>query len=382
MRRPSRLRLRPLRTFPLAPFLLALSALVTSACFDSRFGEAKRAQQANAARLTPATLTSAGAPPEGAALATRAPAPRTYRIRVYATPAYTAQTIDARRQLSALLDDASPILAALGARLTIESFTPWEDAGSEDDLRAMLGRLRARDEGADADWVVGLVGGLPRATRSFHELGMSVTPGKHIVLRAASKLDEAQAVDKAFDELDDEQRARLTHELKRHRATAIFLHELGHTLGADHEADARSLMNPAYDRRMTTFGAAALASMRAELARRAEGAAVASAAPAPSGDTPAAPPVEPAVPVPDGVSDADGRLFAAGTRALAAGDPASAWDRARPLFDRYKDSLPVQDLRCRIAMAVGLPFPVVRAECDRMMQLSTRPGGAMPERHR
>ena len=41
----------------------------------------------------------------------------------------------------------------------------------------------------------------------------------------------------------------------------------------------------------------------------------------------------------------------------------------RRAFPRAKFSYAVQDLRCQIAMKLGLPFDRVQADCARMMEL-------------
>jgi hypothetical protein len=315
-----------------------------------------------------------------------------------------------------LVDDANVVLApSLGARLEIETMSQWDDAGGDRDapLESALEELRAKDAGDGADWVIGMVGGLSRLTPSFHELGMGEMAGKHLVVRAASKADEHDAVDKAFDELGEEERARLRRSLKRHRAVAVFLHELGHTLGALHERDARSLMHPRYDRRMTAFSPEAIALMRITLTHRDPerttasdahaldeqllahlreatddawvpneraqriaqlDAALASATPPAASPAPAPAParVAPPEPLPDlpGLTDADRALFARARESLHAGDAEAAWAAASPLFKAHPTSYAVQDLRCQIAMHRNLAWPDVRAECDPLMLLS------------
>ncbi len=83
---------------------------------------------------------------------------------------------------------------------------------------------------------------------------MSNVPGKHLVLRATGAAEEKDDIDRAFDQLSVEDRAKLGRVRARHRATAVLLHELGHSLGALHVRDPQSLMSPAYDKRMTAYG--------------------------------------------------------------------------------------------------------------------------------
>jgi hypothetical protein len=107
-----------------------------------------------------------------------------------------------------------------------------------------------------------MVGALPRQTDSLHEVGMATILGKHLVVRAAARIGEHDAINAAFNELSQDERARLERLRKRHRAVAVFLHEVGHCLGAIHENDARSLMNRAYDPKMSGSGDGAVALMR------------------------------------------------------------------------------------------------------------------------
>src|SRR5207302_2313499 len=113
------------------------------------------------------------------------------------------------------------------ARLTIESCRDWSTS-REDDLTAALTALRTDDPGNDVDWVIGMVGGLPRVTRSFHDVGMAHVSGKHVVLRAAADAEEQTAIERNFDELKADERADLARARKRHRAVAVLLHEIGH----------------------------------------------------------------------------------------------------------------------------------------------------------
>ena len=349
--------------------VLALAAaLWVQGCFyDSRWGEAKRVQQHNAAAASPATLHVASA--DGAE---RAPA-RVYRVRVYATTSYAAQTMDWKRKMTDLVDDANRVLErAVGARLQVESCRDW-GAVREDDLAATLASLRTSDSGRDVDWVVGMAGGLPRVTRSFHDVGMADLGGKHFVLRAAAELEDETAIARNFDELKEEERAELVRARKRHRAVAVFLHEIGHTLGAPHTRDARSLMSPQYDSRMEAYGDASTALMRATLAHRDD----VDAGPR----TAAAATLQPEKPLPEDVSplpEGERDRYARAIHAFEASDVAGAYEAAGPLFESRADVYSIQDLRCKLALARGLVWTETRAECDALMKLSTSKKAATP----
>ena len=331
-----------------------------------------------------------------------------------------AQTLDWARRVRELVDDANRVLQpSFDAQLEIESMDAWnvgdKSAGVEENMDAALAALKIADPGDDVDWVGGLVGALPRLTVSFHELGKAEFLSKHLVLRAAGNAGEHDGIDRSFDELDEEARAKLRNQRRSHRATAIFLHELGHTLGAVHEPNRRSLMYFEYrtdmeafdegarswvavslahrtDHRVLddrdAFAAAVLPSLRTatnwvprerdELVARLEPkpAAPVQEAPAPVKAQVAEAP--PAAPVPEDVAalPAEAReRYAQVLEAKGAGDVAGARASGKALFAKYVKVYSVQDLRCQLATATasGLAWPVARAECEPLMKLARDP---------
>jgi hypothetical protein len=420
--------------------LVTIAAAVTggSGCYSSQWGEQERAQRRLAAHVAPSTLGARSEPEggDGEASHPRAatPAAHVLRMRVYVTPAYAAQTLDVGRQVRDLVSDANALLAAplaggagagagAGARIVVEGMASWVPPVAEDSLAAVLAALQAKDAADGIDLVVGLIGGMSSASQSFHELGMAPIHGKHLVVRAAGSLDEHDAVESAFSELHDDERAGLRKELKRHRATAVFLHEVGHTLGAMHEIDPRSLMHFEYARGMAGFSREGAAIMRIALAHRSPSmraehpdderawatelrayldrvpprvwadadykemrqrvdSALAAPLPGAADDapvlvaslapvTPAAAAPPPAVP---GLSVADARVFDRAVDARRGGAIEEAWKTARPLFGRYPAVYEVQDLRCSLAMKRPLGWMETRAECDALMRLSAGVG--------
>ena len=115
---------------------------------------------------------------------------------------------------------------------------------------------------------MGFVGALSRVSQSFHDLGVGDLPGRYVVLRSPSSAMVHDAVERSYAELSEEERRRVQKDARRHRAAAVFLHELGHTLGALHERSDQSLMYPEYRARMTTFSPEATLVMRGVLGRR------------------------------------------------------------------------------------------------------------------
>lgn len=376
-----------------------------SAClfgYNSGWGETKRSQQRAAQASAPASITASdderGAPET---------ARRTYRIRARTTGRFLTQTVDAPKQIADLLEDANRVLEpTLGLHVELQRVQPWSSDQDEDLARA-LRALQADDPGQDVDLVVGMIGALPRPTDSLHELGMAPMLGRHMVVRAASRFDEQDELDTAFGALGDDDRARIVRQRKRHRALAVFLHELGHTLGALHEQDARSLMNPRYDTRMADYGSGAVALMRLaldgpdpatvaraqlELLRGAKQVAwipaerdreityleqilsrsAKSAAPAVASSAAVVAPSAPAAPdVPAAIRGGDDRdRFARAQQMFRSGDVAGAYDAAKPLFDAYPDVYAVQDLRCELSALRWLDKDALATECAGVKRLT------------
>lgn len=390
------------------------------ACYDSQWGQQKAAQQRNAALTAPAALrtrTGEDAEREGepAQPASRNASARaqTLRVRALVTRSFTAQVVDAPRHLRELFEDANRITERdLGVHLELVETRAWAFA-NEEDMEKAFEVLRAADPGDGVDWVAGFVGALPRATRSFHDAGKGTLVGKHVVVRAPSSAERHDNIEKSFDELPEEQRRDLEKRLRRHRAAAVFLHELGHTLGAVHETSQQSIMFPQYNAKMSAFGPSANDVMRAAIGKHgasddvvakevvaalerapagafveAERASLvkhlesviaaanaakgrAAAATSPNVGAPVAA-GEAAVPETPELTGADRERFAEAYRAAARGDVVAGWNALKPLFDTQSKSMSVQDLRCQIASR-SMRFEIARRECEPLMKLSTAP---------
>ncbi len=381
----------------LAASLGLLATLATGCWFDSRVLQERQVQKNNAEALRPKALAPTGATTNA----------RTYRVRVHATPQYVAQTIDWKRELASVIDGANAILGpTAGAKLKVSDASAWKPQAPTDDLGSALEALALEDPGEDADWVLGLIGGLPKASTSFHDLGIALVPGAHIVLRATTDLGETDAIEKGLG-VSAAERAQLLEELRRHRTVAVLLHEIGHTLAALHENDKTTIMSPVYGKDVAGFSPGAAAVMKVSLANFGwarepsirkkwakelleiyEGPSaptwvneervqlvatlrsIDAPAPAPAPAKPPAPP-----PLPSAVASqmpaADRALYEQATKLDALGDAASAWKTASPLFEKYPDLLPVQDFRCQLATKIGGDMAFVRKECERLMKLST-----------
>jgi hypothetical protein len=236
-----------------------------------------------------------------------------------------------------------------------------------------------------------------RSGRSLHALGVSTLLGKHLVVRAASRFEERDAIDQRFSELSEDDRARIARQRKRHRVLAVFLHEIGHTFGAIHEVDIESLMHPSYDPKMTGFDGGSIALMRVaignadpvavargqlEILRTATQAgwvevernqeiahleAMLPRAPATNTATGLAPASSPA-PLPELHGD-DGARFQRASDLFQGGTVAAAYAAAKPLFGAYPDVAAVQSLRCQLATVRWLDAAALKAECAPSVRL-------------
>jgi hypothetical protein len=377
----------------------AVTLLGAAACYDSTWGQQKAAQKRLAADTTGHVATGTGSAP--------AAARHTYHVRFRPDGHYLAETVNPEERIEQLIADANEVLRpALGLQLEVDAVRPW---AFDDDakLDPALAALRTEDPGSDVEIVVGLVGALPGHTDSLHQLGFAEILGKHLVMRAPGRLGERDDIDRTFYELSDEEKARLALGRRRHRAEAVFLHEIGHILGALHEDDRESLMRPAYDEKMSRYGDDALLLMGIALNEPDRDAVVkaqldyvrsakspswapgereqavrlleARAGHAVSGGSPSqnTPPAGAAsggaaaglTSTTADLPPDDGAVFAQASSALAAGAAASAYALARPLFDRYPRSVSVQDLRCQLATLRYLAKDALQRECALYTQL-------------
>jgi hypothetical protein len=377
--------------------------LTLSSCFigyDSRWGQAKAAQQRLAAQSTPGAIQAA---PDDSHSTHAA---RTYRIRFRPNAHYLAQTVDAERQLSELVESADRVLAAaIGLHLQVDKTQPWS-FDADERLEPAIAALARDDAARDVDVVVGLIGALPRPTESLHEVGYAEILGKHIVLRAASRLGEHDAFDRALTDLSDDERDRVIVGRRRHRAEAVLLHEIGHVLGALHETDPTSLMHPAYDPKMASYGEDAVVLMRLALTEGDRDAVVRAqrdyvrnakttswapgareealawleaqtgAAAARTAADAEAPSGELGVGVPAELRGDDRPRFTRAVQMLRGGAVAAAYDTAKPLFAAYPSSRAVQDLRCQLATVRYLDKSSLAAECAGSVALLDAGAGA------
>jgi predicted Zn-dependent protease len=386
---------------------LLLVGLIAIGCAKTPYQQRKDAQARQVAELRPAEL-------EHDASSWRAL--RSLRLRLYASGDLARQRVAFEERLTR----ANQVLeSALRLRVVLEEVRalPANQQAAQglrgQDMDAAMRALDQLDPAQDVDFVVAIVAASPIVTLSFHELGRAVVLGKHIVVRTMDDVAELQALE-GFDTLEREERSQLYQQRKRHKETAVLLHELGHALGAVHTRDPLELMHPAYDNATRGFAPANVELMsmvvQARLAdpngehdqrelyrqlsahlRAPEGrgwveedrtkvlamveAGLTSGAEPPkttAATTAAEPPAKPA-PDLSALSEPDRARFAALDQQTQQEQWQEAFAAVSELAKSYPDSLPVQQKACEIGMTLGVSRKTFKPFCDRMLVLSTRP---------
>lgn len=384
--------------------LLAATCFAASGCFfyDSRWGQSTAEQKHAAARLSPASLEARQDP--GAS--TR----RIAHVRACATPAYAAETLRWEERFDELLRQANSVLEpVLGLTLKNAGTTLWKPAHGEASLGSILSEL-STCEGGEADWVVAFIESTPKVVTDFHTLGMGSYYSPYLVMRAPNDPAELDALTRGLPDLDEVTRQKLYSDRKRHKVVTVFLHELGHTLGAVHRTAKDTIMSPQYDASEHGYDEATLGLLRLGLSMRLDGARryaevraylertkdgfveserlreIERLAAQPSSGPPVGPEAIPAAtaaataaPLPrvtpvdfETLSKEERQAF---DRALSA-EPTNArtaWAIAEPLFESHPSVREVQELRCRLAKARKFYPAVIEGHCARLAALEPVP---------
>jgi biopolymer transport protein ExbD len=211
------------------------------------FGAGKSPQQAQHEEYTRVTPASFAEHHEWTGEITTA------KIRVWADDAYRAQNIHWEQTFQAQLDATNDVLAAMfGVRL-VADFHAWSRHAPDATLDDSLAALATADPGDNVLSVVGLTSSIALVSATFEQLGVAHLGGNHLVVRGYADLEERKIFEANFTELRAEERDVLYQARRRHKTTAIFLHELAHNLGADHVPDEDTLMHATYTERASSF---------------------------------------------------------------------------------------------------------------------------------
>lgn len=213
------------------------------------FGEGKtpaQAQHEQYERVTPASFAEHH---EWAGAVTTA------KIRVWADDAYRAQNLHWEQTFQDELDATNEVLASMfGVRL-VADFHAWTRHAPEASLDDTLTALAEADPGDNVLSVVGLTSSISLVSATFEQLGVAHLGGNHLVVRGYADLEERKYFEARFTELRAEERDLLYQSRRRHKTTALLLHELAHNLGAAHVTDEDTLMNATYTERASAFDA-------------------------------------------------------------------------------------------------------------------------------
>lgn len=220
-------------------FLVAAAAL--AGCFSSPAErEAKVARE-----VAPATMEG-GAP----AAAVR----QILKLRVYADASHRTRDPSWDLHVRELVEQVNRLLAPkFAVRLEVSNTRVWERSAG-DDLQAALAELQTIDAGEDTGWIVGLVGAAREVTNDVHAMGTSVTLGRHMVLRGINDPAEFSALGSQLEGIAEFERGNVYRQRRAHKELVMFLHHLGHTLGAPHTRDPLSIMAGTYDPQTRDLG--------------------------------------------------------------------------------------------------------------------------------
>ncbi len=244
-----------------------------------------------------------------------------------------------------------------------------------------------------------MVGEPPRQTEAIDDWGSAALLGKYVVVRAVPGRNEQEAANAAAEDRSRNDRDSIARLHRRQRQLALFLHHIGHSLGAFHEHDRNSFMNPVYDKTMNGFAAGAISLIGAAL-DGSDRAAIARAqialldreahsewwpierdrqlarlepiaGPQPDRDSGSAPisPAEAMPGVPFELHGEERLQFRRALDFLRAGNARTAYEIAKPLFPLYPDVYGVADLRCQLATIRWLERSELQAECAPITRL-------------
>jgi hypothetical protein len=308
------------------------------------------------------------------------------RVRVYASEEYRAKRTNWRNEIRGMIESTANVLGpAFGLGLEVEEMREWDPSCETENLAECLDELTQHDPASDVDWVLGLLGAVPRFTTSFKHLGMGRLPGKHLVLRDLYAQGEREAIKEMFPHMTSTKLNAIYRERQEHKRLVLFLHEWGHTMGALHTRNDDMVMYPAYSSKMAGFGdvnlqlidaslrdrfpfdhgytklsefvlatesdewmpgererlSTSLEYMGANVQRsRAAGATHAVL----SGDDDR---------LLEGVSEEDRQLYAKARQQYDARELDASWETLWPLVDRYPTCHAIQHFGCTVAMQVG-----------------------------
>jgi len=198
-----------------------VGVLVASGCFATPvipFGggvSSEQAQHAGLERLFPAQLT---------ARETWKGETRVARVRVWADDEYRAQNMRWQHGFDEQLIYANAVLTPmLGVRLEAE-YHAWQRHAPDARLSEDLAALVRQDAGDGVVFVIGLTSALGLVAEPFEQIGVAGVGGPYLVMRGQADAEERKAFDRAFPDIDREQRDVVLEARRRHKTAALLIH--------------------------------------------------------------------------------------------------------------------------------------------------------------
>jgi len=187
---------------------------------------------------------------------------REVTVRVWADEKYRAENSRWEKAFELQLAQVNAVLGAkLGIKLVVVQSNAWarHEPGStlDEDLEA----LESQDDGTGAFVVIGLVSGQSLVSATFEELGVAYVGGHHVVVRGYADLEERTQFKNAFPDVAGDEIEQVLLARKQHKLTTVLLHELGHSLGVNHDAEQDTMMSSGYSRMVAGYSTSAVAAM-------------------------------------------------------------------------------------------------------------------------
>lgn len=226
-------------------------AVLASGCFAMtppvQFGAGKSPEEAQHQEIAEMTPPQLGADREWTDKL------HVQKIRVWADDQYRAENLSWQRTFQDTIDYANTVLDPLLGLKLVADFRTWQRNEPAATLADDLAELQKLDPGNDVFAVVGLTSSLPLVSATYDQIGLASLPGKHMMLRGFNDAAERKAFSYMFKDLRPDEREYALVQRGRHKRAAVFLHELGHNLGAPHEDDTNTLMAPNYSEKSATY---------------------------------------------------------------------------------------------------------------------------------
>jgi tetratricopeptide (TPR) repeat protein len=285
-----------------------------------------------------------------------------------------------------------------GIELEIADTRPWPRKTPSGDIEAMLAELEDLDPGGDVHFVVGVATALPEVTTAIHQLGVARPLGKHLVVRGLNDTKEIALLGRVLNELSKESREKLWSVRKKHKETLVFLHELGHALGAIHTKERGRILFPTYDSKIVAFTPANARMMRISAEMRIAAGTTGNRGPEmealrayvaatkyPGWDPKEVQLLEALIEqrlemgggtktelgaLSTAVRPTDRKQYRDAVGLADSGRVLEAWEKAEPLFEYYPDEPAIQVLRCRLASARRMDATAIAELCEKAATLA------------